>query len=81
MQCQPVTQATVSRRYLLEWGLPLLLILRYWGTRLPALTALPLHNDEGLHLTRAVEVWNLHSFREISDDKIINHWLIALFYP
>ncbi|MBC6934987.1 MAG: hypothetical protein DWB42_04030 [Chloroflexi bacterium] len=43
--------------------------------------ALPLHNDEGLHLTRAVEVWNGHPFWAISDGKIINHWLIAAFYP
>ena len=51
------------------------------GTRLPALTALPLHNDEGLHLTRAVQVWNLKPFWEIGDGKIVNHWLIAAFYP
>lgn len=60
---------------------PLLLLLALWGTRLGALDALPLHNDEGLHLTRAVEVWNLHPFWEIRDGKIINHWLIAAFYP
>jgi hypothetical protein len=42
---------------------------------------LPLHNDEGLHLTRAVEVWNGHPFWNISDGKIVNHWLIAAFYP
>lgn len=59
----------------------LVLLLLFWGTRLAALEALPLHNDEGLHLTRAVEVWNLHPFWEISDGKIINHWLIAAFYP
>jgi hypothetical protein len=64
-----------------EAALALLLVLVYWATRLPALDALPLHNDEGLHLTRAVEVWNLHPFWEISDGKIINHWLIAAFYP
>jgi hypothetical protein len=60
---------------------PLLLLLVLWLSRLPALEALPLHNDEGLHLTRAVEVWNLHPFWEIRDGKIINHWAIALFYP
>lgn len=59
----------------------LLLLLILWGTRLLALEALPLHNDEGLHLTRAVEVWNGHPFWAISDGKIINHWLIAAFYP
>lgn len=56
-------------------------LLLYWASRLPALDVLPLHNDEGLHLTRAVEVWNLHPFWQISDGKIINHWLIAAFYP
>ena len=55
-------------------GIALLLIL--WATRLNALELLPLHNDEGLHLTRAVEVWNGHPFWVISDGKIINHWLI-----
>jgi len=58
-----------------------LLLLILWLSRLPALEALPLHNDEGLHLTRAVEVWNLHPFWEIRDGKIINQWAIALFYP
>jgi hypothetical protein len=52
-----------------------------WLSRLPALETLPLHTDEGLHLTRAIEVWNLHPFWEIRDGKIINHWAIALFYP
>lgn len=58
-----------------------LLLLILWLSRTPALESLPLHNDEGLHLTRAVEVWNLHPFWEIRDGKIINHWAIALFYP
>ena len=58
-----------------------LLLLVLWFSRITALEALPLHNDEGLHLTRAVEVWNLHPFWEIRDGKIINHWAIALFYP
>lgn len=62
-------------------ALALLLVLIYWWSRLPALQALPLHTDEGLHLRRAIEVWNLHPFWEIRDGKIINHWLIALFYP
>ena len=61
-------------------GIILLLIL-FWLSRLPGLEALPLHNDEGLHLSRAIEVWNLHPFWEIRDGKIINHWAIALFYP
>jgi hypothetical protein len=56
-------------------------LLLLWATRLHALTALPLHNDEGLHLTRAIEVWNGHPFWEIGDGKIINHWWIAAFYP
>lgn len=57
------------------------LCLAWWGTRLPGLESLPLHNDEGLDLTRAVEVWNGHPFWAISDGKIINHWPIALFFP
>lgn len=61
--------------------LPILLLLLFWLTRQTALEALPLHNDEGLHLTRALEVWQGHPFWEIRDGKIINHWLIALFYP
>lgn len=60
---------------------PIVLLLILWGSRLPALEAFPLHNDEGLHLTRAIEVWRLHPFWEINDGKIINYWLIALFYP
>ena len=59
----------------------LVLALLLWGSRLTALDALPLHNDEGLHLTRAVEVWNGNPFWQINDGKIVNHWLIALFYP
>lgn len=51
------------------------------ASRLIALDALPLHNDEGLHLTRAVQVWRGYPFWEISDGKIVNHWLIAFFYP
>ncbi|MFO7321812.1 MAG: glycosyltransferase family 39 protein [Chloroflexota bacterium] len=65
----------------MRYALIVVLALLYWATRLPALDALPLHNDEGLHLTRAVEVWNLHPFWQISDGKIINHWLIAAFDP
>ncbi len=66
---------------MLRCWVSLALLLVLWGTRLFALEALPLHNDEGLHLTRAVEVWHGHPFWQISDGKIINHWLIALFYP
>lgn len=51
----------------------ILLLWVFWLTRIPALEALPLHNDEGLHLRRAVEVWALHPFFDISDGKIINH--------
>ncbi len=57
------------------------LLIFFFASRVFALTALPLHNDEGLHLTRAVEVWNLHPFWDISDGKIINHWPIAALYP
>jgi hypothetical protein len=64
-----------------HWLLPVGLMLVYLLTRLPGLEALPLHNDEGLHLTRAVEVWNVHPFWAISDGKIINHWPIALLDP
>ncbi|MBA3872149.1 MAG: hypothetical protein H0X30_23635, partial [Anaerolineae bacterium] len=64
-----------------SWWIGILLLLALWATRLNALELLPIHNDEGLHLTRAVEVWNGHPFWAISDGKIINHWLIAAFYP
>ncbi len=63
------------------WWIGILLLLALWATRLNALDLLPIHNDEGLHLTRAVEVWHGHPFWAISDGKIINHWLIAAFYP
>lgn len=66
---------------MLRWVLFTVLLLLYWAARIPGLDVLPLHNDEGLHLTRAVEVWNLHPFWMISDGKIINHWPIALLYP
>lgn len=66
------------RRWMIA-ALAVLLLL--WGSRLAALEVLPLHNDEGLHLTRAVEVWNLHPFWTIADGKIVNHWPIALLYP
>lgn len=75
---------TVQRsvRFRLRDGWPVLVVLLlFWFSRLVALDAMPLHNDEGLHLTRAVEVWHLHPFWQISDGKIINHWLIAVFYP
>jgi len=64
-----------------RWLLVMLLLLTYWLSRGWALESLPLHNDEGLHLTRAVQVWDLHPFWQINDGKIVNHWLIALFYP
>ena len=47
----------------------ILLVLIFWLTRIAGLEALPLHNSEGLHLTRAIEVWNLHPFWEIRDGK------------
>ncbi len=64
-----------------RWGPVLLILLVFLASRVAALDVLPLHNDEGLHLTRAVEVWRLHPFWQINDGKIINHWAIALFYP
>jgi len=67
-------------RRLTRWP-EILLLLLFFTTRLIALDALPLHNDEGLHLTRAVEVWNGHPFYDIEDGKVINVWVIALFYP
>lgn len=57
------------------------LLLVLWATRWLALDALPLHNDEGLHLTRALAVWDGHPFWAISDGKIVNHWLIAALVP
>ncbi len=63
------------------WLVGVLLLLVFWGTRLGGLDMLPLHNDEGLHIRRAVEVWDGHPFWDISDGKIINHWPIAAFYP
>jgi 4-amino-4-deoxy-L-arabinose transferase-like glycosyltransferase len=62
-------------------SLALAVLLALWWTRLHHLDVMPLHNDEGLHLTRAVQVWNFNPFWEISDGKIVNHWLIAAFYP
>jgi hypothetical protein len=75
-----------ARAFLLHMSFPrllplIILLLVLWGTRLLSMDMLPLHNDEGLHLTRAVEVWNGHPFWNISDGKIINHWLIAVLYP
>ncbi len=80
----PLTAAgffVAEEKFVKRWLPFIILLLLFWGTRLVALDLLPLHNDEGLHLTRAVEVWRLHPFWAISDGKIINHWLIALFYP
>ncbi len=68
-------------RALRRWIPALVLLLALWGSRLAALESLPLHNDEGLHLTRALQVWRLHPFWEISDGKVVNHWPIALLYP
>ncbi|MCC6615478.1 MAG: glycosyltransferase family 39 protein [Anaerolineae bacterium] len=73
--------APAARSRLSFYLLACLLLIVLWWSRIHALEALPLHNDEGLHLTRAVEVWNGHPFWAISDGKIINHWLIAAFYP
>src|SRR5256885_16651336 len=57
------------------------LILLFFASRIIALTALPLHNDEGLHLSRAVEFWNGHPFYDIEDGKVAGVWAIAFFYP
>jgi MFS family permease len=67
-------------RLRISW-LEILILLVCLGSRVTALEALPLHNDEGLHLSRAVEVWNLHPFFDIEDGKVAGVWLIALFYP
>ncbi|MFZ4814493.1 MAG: ArnT family glycosyltransferase [Phototrophicaceae bacterium] len=73
---------TSRRKQHWQQQIPLLLLLWVWfATRLHALESLPLHNDEGLHLTRAVEVWSGHPFWDITDGKIINHWPIALAIP
>jgi 4-amino-4-deoxy-L-arabinose transferase-like glycosyltransferase len=64
-----------------RWWPGIILLLTLWATRVWAVHVLPLHNDEGLHLTRAVEVWHGRPFWAISDGKIINHWLIAVFDP
>ena len=64
-----------------RWALAVALLLLLWATRLPALDAFPLHVDEGIYLNRALQVWNLHPFWEITDGRFINHWPIALFYP
>lgn len=64
-----------------RWLAPLSLLCFGFATRILSLSALPLHNDEGLHLTRALAVWRGHPFWDITDGKIINHWWIALFYP
>src|SRR5579859_1224900 len=61
--------------------LAVVLLLIWFGSRLPALDKMPLFVDEGVHLTRASEVWHGHPFWNISDGKIINQWPIALFYP
>lgn len=66
---------------LTRWLYPVSLLWVIFSTRLFQLTQLPLHNDEGLHLTRAIAVWRGHPFWDITDGKIINHWPIALFYP
>ncbi|MCA9902446.1 MAG: glycosyltransferase family 39 protein [Anaerolineae bacterium] len=69
------------RRRWQSYSLACLFLCLLWWSRLQAVETLPLHNDEGLHLTRAVEVWSGHPFWAISDGKIINQWLIAAFYP
>lgn len=61
--------------------LPFFLLFLFWASRLPGLVALPLHNDEGLHITRAIEVWHGHPFWAIQDGKIVNHFLIAALFP
>jgi hypothetical protein len=62
------------------WAEILLILLFFW-TRVAALTLLPLHNDEAVHLNRAIQVWNLHPFYAIDDGRIAGNWAIALFYP
>jgi len=57
------------------------LLLIWFASRIPALNKMPLFVDEGVHVTRAIQVWHGHPFWFIGDGKIINHWAIALFYP
>ncbi len=59
----------------------IVLAVVYFASRTYALTIMPLHFDEEVHLTRALEVWRGHPFWDISDGRIINQWAIALFYP
>jgi hypothetical protein len=65
----------------LEYWPEFLLNLLFFATRIIALTALPLHNDEGVHLNRAIQVWHLHPFYAIDDGRVAGNWAIALFYP
>ena len=81
MNTAPATDSRQRRLPVTFWLAALLLLLILWASRTTALTSLPLHNDEGLHLTRAIAVWDGHPFWDITDGKIINHWPIALFYP
>ena len=72
---------SLPRRCFERWGLAVALLLFLWMTRLPALDRFPLHIDEGVHITRALKVWEWHPFWAIGDGRIINHWPIAALYP
>jgi hypothetical protein len=71
-------QSRSSLRYLAVF---VALAVIYIGTRVYALTIMPLHFDEEVHLTRAIEVWRGHPFWDISDGRVVNQWAIAAFYP
>jgi len=63
------------------WLAAVALFLIFFASRVHALTLLPLHFDEAVHLKRALEVWNGHPFWDITDGRIINQWAIAALYP
>lgn len=79
---KPTRHSNIAVRSPLQY-LPIfvLLSLVYFASRLHALNIMPLHFDEAVHLTRAIEVWHGHPFWDISDGRIINQWAIAAFYP
>lgn len=64
-----------------SWLLPAVLLLVFLGTRAYRLADLPPHIDEVFHVFRARDVWNLNPLYFIWTTKLLNIWLIALFYP
>lgn len=63
------------------WLPEVALLLLFFGTRLFRLADLPPHIDEVFHVYRARDVWGLHPLYFIYTTKLLNIWLIALFYP